>query len=89
MRIDGEHNRLINNVLALTTNLVRQKIYGLLDLVEVCELLVRYLIKLGPGLDIFCRMIQTELEWTPCNDTVTSRQEVETDNGLEYRRLSG
>jgi hypothetical protein len=59
MRIDGEHNRLINNVLALTTNLVRQKIYGLLDLVEVCELLVRYLIELGPGLDIFCRMIQT------------------------------
>jgi len=76
MRVDSKHNRLINNILALTTNLISQKINGLFDLVEVSELLVRYFIKLCPRLDIFCRMVQTELEGTPRNHTITSGQEV-------------
>jgi len=89
MRVDRKHDWLINNILALTTNLVGQKVNRLLDFGEVGELLIWHLFELCPRLDIFCRMVQTQLEGTARNDTITSRQEVKTNDRFEHRRLTG
>ena len=52
MRIHCQNDWFIDNILALSTNFVCQKIYGLLHLCEVRELLVWYLIELSPWLNV-------------------------------------
>jgi len=83
MGVDRENDWFIDNVLTLTTDLICQEVNGLLDLSEVSELLVWHLIKLGPWLDLITDVIQSKLEWTSSDDTISPGEEVETDDGLE------
>ena len=53
VRVNVEYDGLVNDVLFLSTDLVRQKVNGVLDLLEVGELLVGYFFKLGPRLNQF------------------------------------
>ena len=53
MRINIEHDRLINNVLFLATNFISKEVYGFLDLLEVGELLIGDLFEFSPWLNQF------------------------------------
>ena len=80
MGIYRENNWLVNDIFTLPANFVSQELNGLFDLTEVSEFLVWYLIELGPWLNIFWRMVKTELKRTSCHDTITSRQKIESNN---------
>ena len=53
VRVNVEHDRFIDDVLFLTTDLVCQEVDGILDFLKVCELLIWDFLKLGPRLDQF------------------------------------
>lgn len=76
VRVHGQDNWLVDDVLAFAANLVCQEVYRLFHLAEVSELLVRYLIELCPRLYVLWRMIQTQLERTSCHNSITSGEKV-------------
>lgn len=78
MRIDHKNDRLVNDVLGLSTDLVGQDINHLFDLLEVCELLSRNFIKFSPGSYVCACMIKSKLEGSSRDDTITSWQKVQS-----------
>lgn len=83
MRVDRQNDWLIDNIFTLTADLVGEEINRLLDLSKIRELLVGHLIELGPWGDVFGGVIQTQFQGSSRDDTITSGEEVQTDNRLE------
>lgn len=89
MREHLEDDRLVNDALTLTTDLVCHVLNLLSDLVEVSELLARNLLwKDSPGLTIVMQMCQSKLKRAASDNTTSSGQEVNTHDRLEDRTLT-
>ena len=68
MRVDVEYDRVINDVRGCAANLISQGDNLVLHLLEIGEALALELLReLGPRLGTLGLMIETELEWTPCD----------------------
>jgi len=80
VRVDGQHDGLVDDVLARTADLVREEVDGLLDLLEVGELLVRDFLELSPGLNIIWSMIKSEFERPSCNNSISSWQKIKPND---------
>jgi len=87
VRIDCQYDRLVDDVLALTTDFICKILNSRFDLSKVCELLLN-LVELGPRLTLFGSVVQSELQWTPCANTVSSWQAVQTNDGFQDRRFT-
>jgi len=79
----SQDDRLVDDIFGSSANFVRQEVDRILDLAEVGELLVGDFFELCPRLNVLCAMVQSELKWTSRDDTITSWQEVETNDRLE------
>mmetsp|Transcript_11083 Transcript_11083/g.16856 ORF Transcript_11083/g.16856 Transcript_11083/m.16856 type:complete len:282 (+) Transcript_11083:1587-2432(+) len=88
MRVDAEHDGLIDDVLAGSTDLVGEEVDRLFHLLEVGELLVGHLFELSPRLDAFRGVVQTQFQGSTGYNTISSGQEVDTNDGLEDRRFT-
>ena len=85
MRINSQHNGFINDIFTFTTNLVCQEIDCLFNFSEVGKLLVWHFFELSPWLNFLSDVIKSELKWSSCYDTITSWQEIKTNDGFENR----
>jgi hypothetical protein len=85
MRVNRQNDWLINNVLTLTADLICEEFNSLLDFGEISKLLVWNLIKLCPWLDFFRGMIETQFQGSSGTDTITSWEEIKTNDGLKDR----
>ena len=83
VRIDGQHNWLVDDVLALSTHLVSQEVDCLLYFLEISEFPVRHFIKLAPWLCAW-GVVESQFEGPSSDHTVSSWEEVETHDGLEH-----
>lgn len=89
MGVHIEHNGVVHDVGVRSTDLVSQFDDGVSDLLEVGEFDTLFLLgEFGPRLGALWLMVQTQLKGTSGHETVTSGEEVETDDGLEHRRFT-
>ena len=81
MRVDVEDNRVINDVSLRARDFVCEGDDRVANLLEIGEFLSLDLLgELGPGLLALGLMVETELEGSTGDQTVTSWQEVEADD---------
>lgn len=84
VRVDVEHDRVVNDVSRGSSNLICQLDNLVSHLAKVGKLLAfGFLRELGPGLGALRLMVETQLKWTPRHETISSREAVETDDGFE------
>ena len=68
MRVDIEYDRVINDVRGCAANFISQLDNLVLHLLEIGEALALELLReLSPGLGTLSLVIETELEWAPCD----------------------
>ena len=68
MRVDIEYDRVINDVRGCAANFISQLDNLVLHLLEIGEALALELLReLSPGLGALSLVIETELEWAPCD----------------------
>ena len=81
MGVHIKNNGIINDIRLLTTDLVRQLDNRVSHLSKVRELYASFLNgELGPWLDTLMLMVQTQLERASRHKTITSGQEVKSDD---------
>lgn len=84
-----KHDGLIDNVFVGAADLVGESNDILTHFFENCEFLTGDFIREhSVRLNTLIHMVQAKFERTTRHDTITTRQEVETDNGFEHRRLT-
>lgn len=86
--VDSEYDRLIDDVFTLTTDLVCQEVDCLLHFWEISELLVCYLFEFGPGSRAVRLMVESQLERSSSDYTITSGQEIESHDILKHTRFT-
>ena len=89
VREDLKHNGFVDDVLLCTAHLIRETNDVVSDFTEFGEFLSWNLVgEHSVRLNSFVHVVQTHLEWTSSDDTVTTGQEVQTHDGLEDRGLT-
>jgi len=82
MRIYGKNDWFIDNIFTLSTNLICQFINHCLNLGEIFEFFSWNFIEFSPWSDIFRSMIKSQLQWSSSDDSITSWQKVQSNNGF-------
>lgn len=85
MGVDSQHNWLIDDIFTFTADFVCQEVDCLFNFCKISELLVGNFVELCPWLNVLGCMIESQLQGSPCDDTITSWEEIKTDDGFEHR----
>ena len=89
VRVDIQHDWLVNDVVLISSDLISQSDDGLLNLGEISKFLSWHLLgELSPRLLALVLMVETQLEWTSRHYSITSGEEVQSNDGLEHGGLS-
>lgn len=90
MGVDLQNDGFVYDVFVVATKFIGEAIYIVAHLVEVCKLSTwNFFWENTVGLNVFGNVVETELERSSGNYTVTTGEEIKADNRFKNRRFTG